>query len=283
MNDSLVPLDQARVSPLDRGLLVGDGVFETLRVYGGVPFAWSRHHRRLATSSAGLGLAVPDSDILRTAADEVLATNGLTEARLRITVTGGADPLDSRRRAAAPTVIVAASSFATWPPTATVAFVAWRRNERGATAGLKTISYADNVRALAHAHELGADEAIFANTRDELCEATGSNLFLVIDDVVCTPPESSGCLPGVTRALILELCRQAKIPHEETTLSIAAPASAEEAFLSSTTREVQGIAAIDGTPRPAPGPRTHQLARLFTDLVARDPDPDPNRSAGFGQ
>ncbi|HZJ25607.1 MAG TPA: aminotransferase class IV [Acidimicrobiia bacterium] len=273
LNGELAPVEQTRVSPLDHGLLVGDGVFETIRVYGGVPFAWTRHVTRLRESAAGLGLSVPDPTELRRAAAAVLDANDLAEARLRITVTGGPAPLGSPRGDTAPTVIVAASACATPLPTATVAVVDWRRNERGATAGLKTISYAENVRALGEAHARGADEAIFANTRDELCEATGSNLFVVVAGVVHTPPASAGCLLGVTRALVLELCEREQIPHEETDLGIDALTSCAEAFLSSTTREVQGIAAVDATPLAAPGPRTRRLADLFTELVARDPDP----------
>ena len=92
INGELTPLDDARVSPLDHGLVVGDGVFETLRVYGGVPFAWTRHLERLHASATGLGLVAPDAGELRAAADAVLAANDLAEARLRITVTGGAAP-----------------------------------------------------------------------------------------------------------------------------------------------------------------------------------------------
>jgi branched-chain amino acid aminotransferase len=270
LDGELVDSDRARVSPFDHGLLVGDGVFETVRVYGGQPFAWTRHLDRLAHSAAGLGLAVPDRDDLRDAADAVLAANGHLEARLRITVTGGVAPLGSERGDAPPTVIVATSEVKPWPPAVRVVVVPWVRNERGATAGLKTTSYAENVRALADAHARGASEAIFANTRDELCEATGSNVFVVRDGVVATPPASSGCLLGVTRALVLEL----GMPVEETALSLDALRDADEAFLTSTTREVQPIAAVDDRELPsAPGPVTGKLAELFTALVARELDP----------
>ncbi len=274
VNGELGGADELRISPLDHGLLVGDGVFETMRVYGGIPFAWTRHLDRLARSAAGLGLRVPEAGPLREQADAVLRANDLAEARLRITITGGPAPLGSERADVAPTVIVAASAVTPWPPTAAVVTVPWPRNERGATAGLKTISYAENVRALAHAHEHGASEAIFPNTRDELCEATGSNVFVVHDGAVVTPPADSGCLLGVTRALVLEVAARIGIEVEETACPITALATADEAFLSSTTREVQAIASVDGTALPAaPGPITTRLALAFTDLVARDLDP----------
>jgi branched-chain amino acid aminotransferase len=274
LDGALVPVADARISPFDHGILVGDGVFETLRVYGGTPFAWRRHHERLVHSAEGLGLSTPDSAELREAAEAVLAANGIGEARLRITITGGPSPLGSERGSAAPTVIVAATEARPWAPSEPVVTVPWPRNERGATAGLKTISYAENVRALAYAHEHGATEAIFLNTRGELCEATGSNVFTVVDGTVLTPPGDAGCLLGVTRALVLELCAELGIPAAERALAADAPATADEAFLTSSTREVQAISAVDGTALPvAPGPVAERLAAAFTDLVAHNPDP----------
>jgi branched-chain amino acid aminotransferase len=274
VDGALVPASEARVSAFDHGILVGDGVFETLGVYHGVPFAWRRHHERLCRSADGLGLAVPASGPLREAADAVLTANGVTAGRLRITVTGGPSPLGSERGDAPPTVIVAAAPARPRPVTEAVVTVPWPRNERGATAGLKTISYADNVRALAFAQQRGASEAVFANTRGELCEATGSNLFLVVDDVVCTPPASSGCLLGVTRALVLELCGLHDVPHEERRVPVDALADADEAFLTSSTREVVPIDRVDERELPAaPGPRTRELADAFTALVASNLDP----------
>jgi branched-chain amino acid aminotransferase len=270
----LVPEHEARISPFDHGLLVGDGVFETMRVYDGVPFAWRRHVDRLVRSAAGLGLQVPERGALREAADAVLLANGLREARVRITITGGRSPLGSERGDGPPTVVVAASALRPWSPTADVVTVPWPRNERGATAGLKTISYADNVRALAYAQERGAGEAVFANTRDELCEATGSNVFVVDGDTLRTPPESSGCLLGVTRALVLELCAEVGVRAVEAPMPIGALARADEAFLTSTVREVQPIARVDGRPlAAAPGAITTRLAEAFTALVARTSDP----------
>ncbi|MET0894673.1 MAG: aminotransferase class IV [Acidimicrobiia bacterium] len=274
IDGTLVDATTARVSPFDHGLLVGDGVFETMRVYDGVPFAWSRHLARLERSARGLGLHLPDLGSLHAAADAVLAANSLREARVRVTVTGGISPLGSERGEAPPTTIVAATAVRAGSPTADVVVVPWTRNERSATAGLKTISYADNVVALAYAQERGAGEAMFANTRGELCEATGSNVFVVHDGVVRTPPESSGCLLGVTRALVLELCAALGLEHHEHATPVDALRTADEAFLTSTVREVQPIAHVDGRALPsAPGPIAARLAAAFNDLVARTKDP----------
>jgi len=273
-NGVLLDTDSARISPFDHGILVGDGVFETVRVYGGQPFAWRRHLDRLAHSASGLGLAAPDRDELLAASQAVLRANNLTEARLRITVTGGIAPLGSERGESPPTVIVAATEVRPPPPTTSVVVVPWVRNERSAIAGLKTISYAENVRALAFAHERGAGEAIFANTRGELCEATGSNVFVVRNNIVFTPPAESGCLLGVTRALVLELCADLGIECDEPALPIAALAEAEEAFLTSTVREIQPISAVDGRDLPhSPGSCARRLTEAFAALVTRDLDP----------
>jgi branched-chain amino acid aminotransferase len=271
LDGALLPLDEARISPLDHGLTVGDGVFETLRVYDSVPFAWRRHDARLRASARALGIDVVDTDALRRGADELLLANGLRDARLRITVTGGpAAPGSSRRAGGRPVTFMVATPFEPSDATADVVIAPWTRNEHGATSGLKTISYAANVRALAYAESKGADEAIFANTQGNLCEATGSNVFVVHRGTLVTPPPSAGCLLGVTRALLLELYRSC----EERDLPISALSDADEAFLSSTTREVQPIAHVDGTALPlAPGPTARQLAAAYSDLVARDLDP----------
>jgi branched-chain amino acid aminotransferase len=224
----------------------------------------------LCTSADGLGLTIPDLRGLRDAADAVLDANQLQDARLRVTVTGGPAPPGSGRGDAPSTAFIVAFPIEPAPATADVVIAPWTRNERGALAGLKTISYAANVRALAYAHERDASEAIFANTRGNLCEATGSNVFCVIDGVCVTPPPSAGCLLGVTRGLLLEIGADTGVPMAERDIEIGALPRAAEAFLSSTTREVQAIAHVDGVAlSAAPGPITARLAAAFKDLVSR--------------
>ena len=273
LDDRLVDEDDARVSVFDHGMTVGDGVFETAKVVSGVPFALSRHLERLEHSAAGLGLRIETSRV-RDAVAAVLDAARDDElpalARLRITVTGGRAPLGSDRGDAVPTLVVAVAPGRPWPATADVALVPWTRNERAATAGLKTTSYADNVVALVHAHAVGADEALFANGRGELCEGTGTNVFVGIDGVLTTPPLLSGCLAGVTRALLLEW-----LPDiEERPIGFTEIATADEAFLTSSTRDVQPIRAVDRTPLPAaPGPLTRRAMQVWTEREAADPDP----------
>jgi branched-chain amino acid aminotransferase len=268
INGTLVPAAEATVSAFDHGLTVGDGVFETVKAVDGRPFATRRHLDRLRRSAAGLGLAVPvGDDELREAMAAVLASHDLPLARVRITVTGGPAPLGSERGAAGPTVVVAVGPMAPIAPATSVATVPWPRNERGAMAGIKTTSYAENVVALAHARERGCTEAVFATTTGLLCEGTGSNVFAVVDGQLCTPPLSSGCLAGVTRELALEVTDaiEADIPMD-------AFLAADEVFLTSTGRDVQAVERIDDRSLAA-GPKTAAAAAAFVALAALTDDP----------
>jgi branched-chain amino acid aminotransferase len=230
--------------------------------------------KRLHASADGIGLTAPPFEELRDAADAVLAANGFTEARLRITVTGGPAPPGSRRAPVPPTVVVVAFELEPTTEIASVMVVPWTRNEGGALAGLKTISYAENVRALAYVEARGAHEAIFPNTQGNLCEATGSNVFLVLDGACVTPPLAAGCLNGVTRQLLLEIAPGTGVEIEERDLPVDALRRAGEAFVTSTVRELQPIGSVDGAALPAaPGPITARLAAAFTDLTNREVDP----------
>ena len=270
LDGQLLPVEEARVSPFDHGLLVGDGVFETTKVVDGVAFALRRHLARLRRSAAGLGITVPyTDDELREAIAAVVAGNGPDTGRLRTTVTGGPGPLGSDRGGVPPTVIIAASPATRWADTTTVATVPWPRNERSGVAGLKTVSYAENVVALQYAHERGATEAIFANTQGRLCEGTGSNVFLVTDGRLITPTLAAGCLAGITRELVLEVS-----DAEEADVDLEVLATADEAFLTSSTRDVQPISHVDGRAlATCPGPRTQAAAVALADLAARTLDP----------
>ena len=267
-NGRLVAPDEPAVSALDHGLTVGDGVFETLKVVGRTPFALTRHLDRLERSATGLGLAAPDRALVADACNAVVA--GLDPAvvhRLRITVTAGQGPLGSDRTGAKPTVVVAASPAPPWGGGAAVAMAPWARNEHGPLVGLKTTSYADNVVALAWAKERGAGEALFANMAGLLCEGTGSNVFLGLDGRLVTPSLSSGCLAGITRALVVEWCDAA-----EEDVPVELLAAADEVFITSSTRDVQAVIGVDGRVLE-PGPITAEAARVFAQRSAEHPDP----------
>ena len=273
VNGELVASDATSVRADDRGLLVGDGVFETMKVLAGRPFALTRHLDRLRRSANGMFLAIPRDVDLRAAVLETLEANASElpggDARLRITVTGGPGPMGSARGSAAPTLIVTAGKLPLYAGPARVVTVPWPRNERAATAGIKTTSYADNVVALAYAHERGGDEAIFPNTLGQLCEGSGTNVFVGIGGQLLTPPLSAGCLAGVTRALLLEWtgAREADLP-------MSALAEADEAFLSSTTRDVHPISHVDGREVASiGGPLSQAAAAAFSARAAESVDP----------
>ncbi|MGW0365964.1 aminotransferase class IV [Streptomyces sp. NPDC002990] len=269
LDGALRDADSARVSVFDHGLTVGDGVFETLKVERGELFAPTRHLERLTRSARGLGLPDPDLDEVRAACAAVLAEREVALGRLRITYTGGVSPLGSDRGEAGPTLIVAVGETTRRPDTTAVVTVPWVRNERSAVAGLKTTSYAENVVALAAAHRAGASEALFANTTGRLCEGTGSNVFVVLDGELHTPPVASGCLAGITRALVV-----AWSGAKETDLPFEALERAEEVFLTSSLRDVQAVHRIDGRELAAtPGPVTAEAMRTFAARAADDLDP----------
>ena len=270
LNGAMVDRDAARISVFDHGFTVGDGVFETTKVVAGRPFALTRHLDRLGRSAAAMGLAAPAPDVVRTAVEQVVAQLGNQLGRVRITLTAGEAPLGSGRGDGEPTLVVAASPMTAWPTTEAVVLVPWVRNERSAVAGVKTTAYAENVVALAHAKAAGAGEALFANTAGELCEGTGTNVFVVHDGIARTPPLSSGCLAGVTRALVLAWCPEVR----EERLTPADLESAQEIFLTSATRDVQGVHAIDGRRLgKAPGPVTVSIVNTFAANSDLDPDP----------
>jgi branched-chain amino acid aminotransferase len=270
INGELRPDNEALISVFDHGLVVGDGAFETVKVMDGRPFALTRHLTRLASSAAGLGLPPPDLDQIAAGAAAVIAASPKVPlARMRITITGGIGPLGSERGDSPLTAVVAVAEQGAPADSVDVAVVPWRRNELGALAGLKTTSYAENVLALRYAAEHDAGEAIFANTAGNLCEGTGTNVFVVIDGRLVTPPLSAGCLAGVTRALVLEW-----VGGAEEDLPVDALADADEAFLTGTTRDVQPINKVNGSKlATVPGPLTRKAAEVFSTRAAESPDP----------
>lgn len=260
--------DDVALRVTDHGFTVGDGVFEAIKVVDGEPFALTRHLERLVRSAHGLGLPAPDLDVVRRGVAAVLSAEQLPLGRVRVTWTGGPSPLGSGRGEVTPTLVVAASAMEPYPSSTAVVTVPWPRNERGATAGLKTTSYAENVIALARAAEAGAGEAVFANLAGNLCEGTGSNVFYVLDGELRTPTLTSGCLAGVTRALVLEW-----VGAREVDEPIERIRDASEVFLASTTRDVQPVHRWDDVDLPAPGPVTEAAMETWARREAETSDP----------
>ena len=259
LTDPEAPVVGAR----DHGLTVGDGVFEVLKVVDGQTFALDLHLARLARSAQGLGLPEVDDEAVRRGVAAVLDGEPLTLGRVRITWTGGPSPLGSDRGDGPPSLLVVAAPMDPWPDTTAVATAPWPRNERGALAGLKTTSYGENVRALAHARERGASEAVFANLQGQLCEGTGTNVFYVVDGQLRTPTLAAGCLAGITRHLVLDWYGATEVDEP-----IEVLAEASEAFLASTTRDVQAIARWDDRDLDAPGPVTTEVRKVWHEREA---------------
>ena len=259
---------EATVTGTDHGLLVGDGVFETLKVTEQGAFAVRRHLNRMSRSAAALGLPAPDQALIREAIDAVLEGRDFARGKLRITYTGGRGPLGSEAAYGPPTLIVALTPAIAAPPLTSIVTAPWTRNERGALTGVKSTSYAENVRGLGYAAERGASEAIFLNTVGHVCEGTGTNIFLVFGDTIVTPPLSSGPLAGITRELIMKWSSV-----EERVLTLEEAKRADEVFITSSMRDIQGVERWDDLIFSPMRPITDALAATFAQRPQADLDP----------
>ncbi|MDP9822792.1 branched-chain amino acid aminotransferase [Nocardioides massiliensis] len=269
----LVDAREPAVAITDHGFTVGDGVFEAVKVVEGRPFALTRHLDRLAYSAQGMGLPPVDLDAVRGGVDAVLATDAPALGRLRITYTGGPAPMGSGRGDEPPTLVVAVSEMPGPAPSVAVVTVPWPRNERGPLAGLKTTSYGENVVALAYAAERDASEALFGNLAGNICEGTGTNVFYAIDGELRTPTLESGCLAGVTRALLLEWLQDAGTAVRVEDAPLAVLADAEEVFVVSTTRDVQPVHRLDDRTWDVPGPLTRRAQQVWRERETVQIDP----------
>lgn len=258
---------EASVSVTDHGLVVGDGVFEALKVTEAGPFAMQRHLNRMNRSAAAMGLPVPDHGLIREAVAAVLADRDFTLGKIRITYTGGPGPLGSQAAYGPATLVVAAEATEPPDPTTQLVTAPWRRNEFGALTGVKSTSYAENVLGLAYAVAHGASEVLFLNTAGNVCEGTGTNVFWIFGAEIVTPPLSSGPLAGVTRELLLEW-----VDVIERDLSPAEAIGADEVFITSSIRDVQPVTRWDDG-ELAVGPVTTRARQTFAERSGADLDP----------
>lgn len=269
LNGNLMRAADAVISPFDHGFTTGDGVFETMISDNGSPFAFSRHMRRMKRACEKMGLRAPDADHVRQGCSEVLAKNDESSgsSKVRVTVTSGEGSGEQ-------TVVISSGPLPEFEPIATVHSISYTRNERGLLAGIKSTSYAENAVALKFARSLGATEAIFGNCAGNLCEGASTNVFVVEGACVVTPPLSAGCLGGITRELVIELCQQYEIEFAERDLSMSEFSLAKEAFLTSSLRDIQPIGRIDSRDlNTTENAITRWLIDLFKLLRERDIDP----------
>jgi branched-chain amino acid aminotransferase len=265
-NDRIVPVDEARLSPGQAGLLNGWGLFTTMRVFQGEPFAYERHWRRLEKDARRVRLPFPfDAAQVRRQLSELLAANQVVEGTARIYMIynrvgfwQSGEPM--------PEVDLILNT-AGLPPHTDEARLGVAENGRHAAsplAGVKTTSWLNNVWHLAEAQKAGWTEVILLNERAEVAECTSANIFCVKDGAVYTPPLSSGCLEGVTRSLLLEIASRAGVSMSEKTLKMEDLYAAEEVFITSTNRTLLGVSEISGHRySTVMGPVVQKLERAF--------------------
>ena len=267
LNGRLVPDDEARIDPADRGLLLADGLFETLLARDGRAEELEAHLARLARGADLLGLPLPDLNIALAVA-ETLQANGLTQGRaaVRITLTRGAGPrglLPPDRPT--PTVMVTATPSPEpdrFPARLVLADA--RRNEHSPLSRLKSLSYLDSVLARREAARLGADEALMLNTAESLASATAANLFLVAGGDLLTPPLEDGVLDGIVRSRVLTEAHALGLAAREESITLFDLFAAEEAFLTNSLIGLRPVGSFQECDFEAPGPVT---ARLQSALI----------------
>lgn len=263
------------ISGRDRGLTLGDGVFETMRVRGGTVFRLERHLARLTRALAALEIPTP-GELREWVTRAAKRADGETSIRLTVTrgtgSSGVAPPVPSR-----PTVILSAGPMPTFPSSLYTAGLAahvasGRRNEYAMTAGLKTLAYVDAVAGLLEARRAGAEEALFLDTQGHCSEATASNIFAWTGKELITPPLSCGVLPGITREAVLELARAEGMPVAERAFGLDELTAAAEVFLTSSLRGLAPVVRLNGQPigRAIPGSRSQHLSTAYLALVDRE-------------
>lgn len=228
LNGRLVDAGSPALLVTEPGFTVGDGVFTTTVVDAGVPFALDRNLGRLTRHAARIGLQDPDLDRLRAGVHELLDADRVREGRLRVSVTDTVQ-------------VVTITPLTGFAPLSSSLTVPWRRNEHGALAGVKSLSFGEALAAQRWFRPRGADEGLLANTAGDVCEGVTSNVFVVLDGVLRTPPLASGCLDGVTREILCEA-----LDVDQTPIPLEAMAEVTEAFWTSATRKVQPIGRHDG-------------------------------------
>lgn len=281
VNGALRPREGPHVSALDRGFRYGDAVFETLRVYGGTPFAWARHMDRLDASAAALAMdhGVGRSE-LRERVEETLAANELADAYLRISISRGVQPGTlAPREQVDPTVVIQAEPLPrggvhgspVWDgPADCIVAETQRVPDEAIPAHVKSHNYLNGILATIEAQEAGVDQTIMLDGEGWVTEAATANLFFVADGVLRTPTDDGlPVLPGITRETVLDLAEEAGIPTEEGRWEPSVLSTAEEVFLTNTTWEVRPVSRIGDWTYDV-GPLTEELREVFAERIERE-------------
>ncbi len=280
VNGEIAPADQARVSVLDNGFTFGDGVYETLRTYGGRPFHLDRHLDRLRASARMLEIAIPaGDDALAADLDRLLERAANPESYIRIIVSRGVGEISYRfDRIKGPTIVMAARAYepfaeAQYRDGVPVIISSVRRNSPQALdPAMKCCNLINNILAVREAQAKKAAEPLMLNERGDVAEGASANVFIVSKGALVTPPLDAGILPGVTRALVLELAPTLEIEAREQPIPVRTLLGADEAFITSTLKEAMPIATVDERPIGSgrPGPVTMRILDAYR-AYARGP------------
>jgi branched-chain amino acid aminotransferase len=279
LNGRFVPKQEAVISVFDHGFLYGDGVYETLRAYGGRIFMLRRHITRLRRSARliGLDLPIPENE-WPLLLDEAMKRNGVENAYLRITISRGEGEIGlDPGLCARPTVVIMVKPFAAYPhhlfeEGVSLALVAVRRNLAAALSPqMKSLNFLNNILAKLEASHAGAFDGVMLNAEGQITECTTSNIFFVHAGRLCTPSVACGILDGITREVVLMLAREQGVTIEEGCYTPDALKKAEECFLTNTTMEVMPVREIDSHPIGSgkPGALTRRLLDSFKSNLPR--------------
>ena len=269
-NESLLPIEKVRLSPGQAGLVCGWGIFTTVRISRGEAFAYERHWRRLEKDAGIIHLPMPYTAAkVRVHLHEVIRANKVTEGCARIyLVYNSVGYWQSAEHRPQVDLIIYSAGLPEHREIVRLGLRAHGRYAASPLAGVKTISWLNNVWSIAEANKEGFDEVAMLNERGEVAECTSANIFAVKNGKILTPPLSSGCLEGITRGILLEIAPEAGLSVVEQPLSPEDLFTAEEVFISSTNRNLISVGAIASHSIPAPGPVCQRLLELFDAYVS---------------
>jgi branched-subunit amino acid aminotransferase/4-amino-4-deoxychorismate lyase len=283
LNGRFLPEADAVVPVNDRGFLLGDGLFETIRVAYGRPFRLAQHLDRLTRGAEFFQIKLPfAARQIQEFAGELIQKNGLTEAVLRITLTRGPGPRGYSPKASEhPTLALTLHPL---PPHSPEEPLQWsmvtssfRIPASDSLSSFKSTSRILNVLARAEAEAKGADEALLLNTNGEVAETAGGNLFWVYHDSVCTVPSGRGVLPGITRAVVLEICQSLGLQTNKRVIKPDMLRNAAGLFVTQSALGIVPVASLDGLP-VAPSPLVDQIATAYNDMLKRERDKTEDRA-----
>jgi len=269
-NDRVLPVELARLSPGQAGLLNGWGLFTTFRTFNGIPFAFERHWNRLARDAERIQLPLPfDQRTVRGFVGEVIRINHVQTGCVRIYfVKNKVGIWCSDETFPEVDLIICSADLPERPQAARLCVTAHARHATNPLTGVKVTAWLNNTWNLEQAHRQGCEDAILLNENGDVVECTATNIFCVRGESVITPPQSSGCLLGVTREILLEILPGKGINLAESRLTLAELQSSDEVFITSTTRNIQPVSCVSGKNIPqAPGPMTEKLSKIFSAYI----------------